>query len=177
MRRYFSQDLRNHGDPFRHRSDSPRFDCIQRLDPTSSRVNHACEFCGVAGSRFEESTSQLAGGCVPIARDEDESTMFDAHVSPARDRSDNGRVADFAEPVFRRLRLFSQGAQVSHVSRSVEGAFDHLTNPCRSSEEETDSIDGREESVEGDDAMVHIPSEDPVEMDFPRTGAIREGLD
>ena len=130
----------------------------------------------------------------PTVRDEDESSMFDAHVSPARDTSENGRVADFAEPGFRRLRLISQGARVPHVSRSV-GAFDESMQDIRGSDsvgtlpvneassgvgssvEETDSIDGREESVEGDDAMVDIPLEDPVEMDFPRAGALREGLE
>ena len=44
-----------------------------------------------------------------------------------------------------------------------------------SSGEETDNIDGREESVERDDAMVDIPLEDPVETDFPRAAALREG--
>ena len=120
--------------------------------------------------------------------------MFDAHVSPGRDRSENGRVVDFEEPGSRRLRLISQGARVPHVSRSV-GAFDESNQDIRGSDsvgtlpvneassgvgsavEETDCIDGREESVEGDDAMVDIPLEDLVEMDFPRAGAIREGLE
>ena len=59
--------------------------------------------------------------------------MFDAHVSPARDRSENGRVADFAEPGFRRLRLISQGARVPHVFRSV-GAFDESMQDIRGSD-------------------------------------------
>ena len=122
----------------------------------------------------------------PTARDEDESTMFDAHVSPVGDRSDNGRVTDFAKPVFRRFRLFNQGAQVPHVSRSVEGTIDESMQDVRGSDsvgtfpvnegssgvgssgEKTNSINGREESVEGDDAMVDVPLEDSVEMDFPR---------
>ena len=46
-----------------------------------------------------------------------------------------------------------------------------------SSGEVTDSIDGREESVVGDDAVVDIPVKDPVEMDFPRAAALREGFE
>ena len=53
-----------------------------------------------------------------------------------------------------------------------EASFDKVGG---SSGAETDSIDGWEESVEGDDVMVDIPVlEDPVEMHFPRAATLRE---
>ena len=90
-------------------------------DPVGSTVPANSAELEEAGLRSPPASLPLS--VFPTVRDEDESTMFDAHVSPARDRSDNGRVADFAEPAFRRLRLISQGARVAHVSGSV-GAVD-----------------------------------------------------
>ena len=141
-------------------------------DPVGSTV--PANFAELEEAGLRSPPASLPLSVFPTARDEDESTMFDAHVSPARDRSDNGRVADFAEPAFRRLRLISPGAQVPHVSGSV-GAVDESMQDIRGSDnvgtlpvneassgvgssgEETDSVDGREESVVGDDAIVDIP--------------------
>ena len=118
-----SQDLRN----IVPRMEGSVFVTSFRQSPIrllpESRTNFQANSTELQAAGLRSSPASLPLSVFPIARDEDESTIFDAHVNPARDRSGNGRVADFAEPALRRLRLISQGARVPHVSGSV-GAVD-----------------------------------------------------
>ena len=101
------------------------------LDPVPSRFHRACEY-GVARKVWGSlPPASLSPSLLPTHKNEDESAMFDAQVSLAPNRSNNGRVAFLAELIFRLLRLVSPGERVFHASGSVGGVDESIQDAAQ----------------------------------------------